>query len=185
MPNIEIDLTKFLDLNISLNQYIFIKSLYPNKYKGIKSFVNTYVSDKDITDLIEKGYLSKGSTKESSNLSNEWYEQTSSVYSDDWFKSFHERYPSSVLRPDGTKDYLRVNLNKCRSLYKDIVKDNYEMHLRLCKALEKEVEIKRKANKMGYFRRLDNWLRNEVWLESEAIEDDKQLINMSYGTEIE
>ena len=75
---IEIDLEKVLDLNISVNQYIFIKSLNSNQMgKGIKSFVNYRVSDDEIVDLINREILTKNSTKEKSivKLAEVQYEQ--------------------------------------------------------------------------------------------------------------
>ena len=50
---IEIDLNKIQEFNISLNQYLFIKTLRnPNQLEGIKSFATSIISDNEVKDLI-------------------------------------------------------------------------------------------------------------------------------------
>jgi len=184
MPNLDIDLNKISDLGLTLNQYVFLKSHLPNKVKGIKNYVKNHITNEDVSKLIELGYIDNTSSLDSVNFTDLWYSMNMGEYNDDWFKSFHERFPTSVNRPDGSKDYLRTNLNRCRALYREIVKDNYDTHLRLCSAVDKEIQLKRKYGKMSFFRRMDNWLKNESWLEIEAIDENPTNNIQTYGTTI-
>ncbi len=37
------------------------------------------------------------------------------------FDEFYAAYPQVVIRPDGTKSFLRANVNNCRKKYNSIV----------------------------------------------------------------
>ncbi len=185
---IEIDLEKVLDLNISVNQYIFIKSLNSNQMgKGIKSFVNYRISDDEIVDLINREILTKNSTKENATLTDQFKQIMDGTFEKDFFQVFYEIFPTSVVRPDGIKDYLRTDLNRCKKLYKQIVGNNSVKHDNIVRCLNYEIEQKRRTNKMGYFKKMRTWLISEQWLESEeALKDVKPLISTTvYGTDIQ
>ena len=183
---IEVDLDKVLDYDISVNQYIFIKSLSSNQLDRIKSFVSNRISDDDIVDLINKCVITDDSTKVKASLTEEFIDSISGTFQKDLFQIFYEIYPTSVVRPDGIKDYLRTDLNRCKKLYKQIVGNNHVKHDNLIKCLNYEIENKRKTNKMGYFKKMRTWLVSEQWIEAEeALKDFKPLITMAYGTDIQ
>ena len=179
---------KIQELNISTNQYIFIKSLSSNQLaKGIKSFAISHLTNEEFTDLINKKILTENSTVSESILTDEFIESQEEVFDKDLFAVFYEIYPTSVLRPDGIKDYLRTDLNRCKKLYKQIIGNSRIKHDHLIKCLNFEIEQKRKTNKMGYFKRMRTWLASEQWIEAEeAMKDRKSpILVTSYGTDIE
>jgi hypothetical protein len=90
----------------------------------------------------------------------------------EWFDEFYASYPSSVVRPNGTKDWLRGNITKCRELYRTIVGTDETIHKTLLSAINKEVGVRTAQGSLAYIRLLINWLRNEewkVWEENEPV----------------
>lgn len=109
------------------------------------------------------------------------------VKKDDFFEELLLEFPGMVLRPDGTKDYLKTDLNKCRKLYIQLVKKDDVLHKQIMECLRLEVIERNATNKMGYMKRLHRWLDSEEWkiwqqkLGDSAIET----IDLGYGLKLE
>ena len=84
------------------------------------------------------------------------------------FDQFYDLYPVYVMRPDGTKGFLRANINKCRKEYNKIVGKSKAMHEHILKCLQYEVNNKMFTGKLGYMKTMWKWLTQHEW---EAIED--------------
>lgn len=81
---------------------------------------------------------------------------------ENWFDELRKLYPAYVVRPDGCKDYLRVDLTRSCKKYKDIVKKNKGKHDQIMRALSREVYEKTMTNKLGYMMKLPKWLNSEA-----------------------
>lgn len=103
----------------------------------------------------------------------------------DYFDLFYDMYPVYVLRPDGSKCYLRANVNKCRHLYNAYVGKSsyYAEHINKC--LKYEIEKKTSQGKIGYMKTMWRWLVDHQW---EATEEEMADVitktQDAYGTEL-
>ena len=135
---IDTSLLKKID-NLSLSQLVFLNLVLDNNQKSIKEVkdIVSQVSDNDIQDLIDRGFLireekaKKVSYKETELLVN------IITGNADLFEEFKKHYPIVVIRPDGTKCFLQGNSKKCRTLYNKIVKNDTILHNHIIHCLEK------------------------------------------------
>jgi len=101
----------------------------------------------------------------------------------DYFDLFFNMYPVYVTRPDGTKSYLRTNVNKCKVMYKNIVNNSELMAIHINDCLKFEIEKKTKVGKIGYMKTMWRWLVDHTWEESEQEMLDNQQTD-AYGQDI-
>lgn len=183
---IEVDLNKIKELNITPNQFIFIKSIQNPSNGKIKSFTTSFIKENEVIDLINKGFLTENSNITKAELTDYFIDVYTGEFKEDFFQVFYELYPVSVVRPDGLKDYLRTDINRCKKLYKQIVGSSRDKHDNLIKCLLYEIQQKQRNNKMSYFKKMRTWLVSEQWLEAEeAMKDVKTTLKVTlYGTDI-
>lgn len=101
----------------------------------------------------------------------------------DYFDQFYEMYPVYVTRPDGTKSYLRTNVNKCRKMFSQIIGNSELQAEHILSCLRFEIDKKMKTGKIGYMKTMWRWLTDHTWEESEQEMLDNQQIN-NYGEDI-
>ena len=92
-------------------------------------------------------------------------------------------YPVYVIRKDGSKSYLRANVNKCRNMFNTKCSHNPATAEHLIKCLEYELAKRSREGSSGYMMTMWNWLTRNQW---EAIEDemnDESKATKAYGTE--
>ena len=182
---LELD-TSLLDrLNISINQLVFI-TLVLSDIKIINQDVQkllSLVNEEEIQELISQGLISiqeDGETKVISKTAklDELLKEDKSM-----FDMFYDQFPVYVIRPDGTKGFLRANINKCRKEYNRIVGKSKAMHEHLCKCLQFELDHKALTGKLGYMKTMWKWLTQREW---EAIEEQMNVEGgmMEYGYDI-
>lgn len=101
------------------------------------------------------------------------------------FDEFYEVFPVYVIRPDGTKGFLRANVNKCRKEYNKIIGKSRAMHDYLLGCLKWEIDNKVTSGKLGYMKTMWKWLTQHEW---ECYEEEMQLSQQAkevqYGTKI-
>ena len=188
---LELD-TTLLDMyeDLSLNQLIFL-TLVLNENQNNNQDVHLFlsrISEAEIQGLIDNNFITVTTSGD-----NKIYKTTEKLknYSDKektWFDEFYEVFPVYVMRPDGTKGFLRSNINKCRNEYKKIVGKSRAMHEHILKCLKFEVDNKMLTGKLGYFKTMWKWLTQHEW---EVIEEQLQyeqgnnpVNNESYGTTV-
>lgn len=181
---VEIDTNLLSKLEgISINQLIFLSCIInqtnQTKLRSLFSLMNS----NEIQDMIEIGYVKQNpdSTFSPTSLLLEKLGKK-----EDYFKLFYDTYPVVVVRPDNTRDYLRVNVNKCRKLYNQLVGNSLEMHKHLIKCLEKDLDDKAMNGKLCYMPRMWKWLTNREWesVEQSLTEATTQTQETIYGTDI-
>jgi hypothetical protein len=109
------------------------------------------------------------------------------VTKDDYFEELLLEYPGMVNRPDGTKDFLKTDLNKSRKLYTSLVKRDEVLHNKIMECLRFEIRERSRTNKMGYMKRLYKWLFSEEWKTWQALmgDTDVETIDLGYGLKLE
>lgn len=190
---LELDTSLFkLDENLSINQVVLLALIIngnQNNNQDVHEFLSR-ISEAEINALIDRGLITKEVTMTHTN-----YDVTDRVKAfltppKALFDMFYEAYPVYVVRPDGTKGFLRANINKCRKEYNRIVSKSTAMHDHLMECLQYEINEKTMSGKLGYMKTMWKWLVNREW---EAIEEQKNytdannndpIANAGYGNTI-
>lgn len=185
---IELD-TKLLDIPevTTMNQLVFLSMVLDKNQKPKNQDVHrlvSLISDDEISYLVQQNLIT--SIERDGFIT---YEATSKLkelttQKSDYFDVFYERYPVYVLRPDGTKAYLRANVNKCRHLFNVTCGKSSAMAEHLINCLDFEISKKMKEGKISYMKTMWRWLVDHQWEESEEeMNDTEQTVN-TYGTEL-
>ena len=180
--------TKILDIpDINLNQLVFL-SVVLNKNQKNNQDVHklvSQISDDEIQQLIDKELIT--SIERSNSIT---YQETDKLIKaitpeKDYFDQFYDMYPIYVLRPDGIKNYLRANVNKCRHLFNTISGHSEAMSEHLIECLKFEMDKKTREGKLSYMKTMWRWLVDHQWEETEEEMQDTATNNVnSYGTDI-
>ena len=181
--------TKILDENpeLNANQLLFLSIVLDKnqpKYQDVRKIVSL-ISDDEIQYLVDQHLLNSIGRADSVT-----YEPTDKLKEQiapkkDYFDLFYDMYPVYVVRADGSKSYLRANVNKCRHFFNTKCGRSSAMAEHLIKCLDYEVSKRMREGSLSYMMTMWNWLTRSQW---EAIEDEmndntKQSVN-SYGTEL-
>lgn len=88
------------------------------------------------------------------------------------FEEFYDQFPVYVVRPDGTKGFLRSNVNKCRKEYNRIIGKSKARHQHIMNCLRYEIDDKMNTGKIGYMKTMWKWLTQHEW---EMIEEQMKM----------
>lgn len=180
--------TKLLRMpeKINLNQLFFLSAVLDKNQKSNQDVRNivSLISDEEIQYLVYNDLISLKKNGEK-----QMYVATQKLTdflkpSQTYFELFSEIYPKYVLRPDGSKAYLKTNINKCKHLFDLYTGLSEAMAKHLIDCLSFEVEKKTQTGKLGYMKTMYKWLTEHKWEESEAEMSDKTITQTSYGTEL-
>lgn len=167
--------TKLLEKEtININQLVFL-SLVLNKNQKYNQDVHNLISK--IDDVEIQGLVSKELITSIERGNTITYKPTEKLLRDitnsdeSWFDKFYKLYPIYVVRPDGTKGFLRGNINKCRAQYNSIVGNSEDTANRIYDALKFQIDRYTNTGKLGYFKTMWNWITKHEW---EAIEDEME-----------
>lgn len=184
---LELDSSLFKIGEISINQLVFLtlclNESYQNNHQDVHEFISR-ISETEIQSLIDQGLLSF-----TTNDDNKIYSPTDKLKAfvkkpDNLFDDFYNAFPVYVIRPDGTKGFLRSNINKCRKEYNRIIGKSVAMHEHLLKCLNYDVMNKTMTGKLGYMKTMWKWLTQHEWESlEEEMQYNQQEVN-SYGTEL-
>lgn len=186
---LEID-TSILDRipNLSINQLVFL-TLVLSDIKTINQDIQkllSLVNEEEIHELELQGLILirlddyGNQVISKTEKLNELLKEDKSM-----FDEFYDLFPVYVTRPDGTKGFLRGNINKCRKEYNRIIGKSKAMHEHIINCLKFEIDNKMQTGKLGYMKTMWKWLTQHEW---ETIEEQMKLeepVNSySYGTEL-
>lgn len=180
--------TQLLDKVPELNssQLIFLSMILDKnqpKYQDVRKIVSL-ISDEDISYLISQELVTAIESGESItyNATDKLKEIVATQKS--YFDLFYDMYPVYVMRKDGSKSYLRANVNKCRHFFNTKCGNSTAMAEHIIKCLEYEISKRMREGSLSYMMTMWNWLTRSQW---EAIEEEMQdadkTVN-SYGTEL-
>ena len=181
---LELDTSLLKTLDISLNQLVFL-SLVMNEnqkdHQDIRELLSR-VNEEEIQDLITRNIIiaEPMSNGIKYNLSDDIIQLLKSK-NDSMFDEFYKTFPVYVIRPDGTKGFLRANVNKCRKEYNRIIGKSRAMHEHIMQCLRYELDNKMRTGKLGYMKTMWKWLTQHEW---ECYEDQLNVQeDYSYGTD--
>mgnify|MGYP001536843883 FL=1 len=187
---LEID-TSILDRipNISINQLVFL-TLVLSDIKVINQDIQkllSLVNEEEIQELANQGLICINVD----NTNNQVISKTSKLEEllkadKTMFDAFYDQFPVYVIRPDGTKGFLRANVNKCRKEYNRIIGKSKAMHEHIMACLRYEIDDKMRTGKIGYMKTMWKWLTQHEWetFEEQMKLDDYQPNADNYGTDI-
>ena len=180
--------TKLLNMKeaININQLVFLSMILDKNQKNNQDVCKlvSLISDEEISYLVQQDLIT--SIERGDFITYEASEKLKSFMkpTKEYFDLFYEIYPVYVLRPDGSKSYLRANVNKCRSLFNSTCGKSsaYAEHIIDC--LNFEISKKMKEGKLGYMKTMWRWLVDHQWEETEEEMNDVATKTNSYGTDI-
>ena len=180
--------TKILDIpDININQLVFLSVVLNKNQKNNQDVrkIVSLISDDEIQQLIDKDLIT--SIERGNSITYTETEKLIKVITleKDYFDLFYDMYPIYVLRPDGAKNYLRANVNKCRHLFKVISGNSEAMSEHLIECLKFELDKKTREGKLSYMKTMWRWLVDHQWEETEEEMHDTAINKVeSYGTDI-
>lgn len=181
--------TKLLDEfpELNSNQLIFLSIVLDKnqpKYQDVCKIVSL-ISDDEIQYLINQQLIT--SIERDGSITYQATEKLREAVSleKSYFDIFYDMYPVYVVRSDGSKSYLRANINKCRHYFNTKCGRSSSMAEHIIKCLEYELSKRMREGNMSYMMTMWNWLTRSQW---EAVEDEiqdtKAQATNSYGTEL-
>lgn len=181
--------TKLLDEfpELNSNQLLFLSIVLdknqPN-YQDVRKIVSL-ISDDEIQYLISQQLISSIERGDSITYQPTDKLKTAIAPSRDYFDLFYDMYPVYVVRANGSKSYLRANVNKCRNFFNMKCGNSSAMAEHIIKCLDYEISKRMREGSLGYMMTMWNWLTRSQW---EAVEDEMQDTKIqnvdSYGTEL-
>lgn len=185
---IEVD-SKLLNLgDINMNQLVFLSMVLDKNQtnmnnQDVRKLVSL-ISDDDISYLVQQGLIT--SIERGKSIVYEPTEKLTSAVKPpkDYFDLFYDMYPVMVLRPDGTKQYLRANVNKCRHLYNVYVGNSKAMAEHINNCLKFELQKRTNTGKLNYIKTMWRWLVDHAWEEAEEEMNNVEQNSAGYGTEL-
>lgn len=182
---LELDSSLFNKIeDLSINQLVFLTLCLNNNqtnHQDIHQFLSR-ISETEIQQLIDNGYIAITTLD-----NNTVYKTTDKLKEilgkkEDFFQLFYDTYPIYVTRPDGTKGFLRGNINKCRKEFNRIIGQSSAMAEHLLECLNFDIQEKTMYGKLGYFKTMWKWLVQHEW---ESIEEQMKYNSIeTYGTAI-
>lgn len=182
---LELDISLLKTLNLSINQLAFISLVLSENQKDHQDIQEllSRVNEEEIQDLIQRNIIITQTMNNgiSYQLSDDII-NTLRKRNDSMFDKFYETFPVYVIRPDGTKGFLRANVNKCRKEYNRIVGKSRAMHEHIMNCLRYELDDKMRTGKLGYMKTMWKWLTQHEW---ECYEEQLKVKEEdTYGTDI-
>lgn len=171
---LELD-TSLFDIygKMSINQLVFLTLVLnenQSNNQDIRQFLSR-ISENEIQELVDSNIITVITSGDSKIYSISEDTRKRLKQDKSWFDEFYEVFPVYVTRPDGTKGFLRSNINKCRKEYNRIVGKSRAMHEHLIKCLQFEIDNKMITGKIGYMKTMWKWLTQREW---EVTEEEMQ-----------
>src|SRR4030042_2930963 len=190
---LQVDVNYLLKNRITVDQFLVAQLIYEKNYDILKAYLDLYSSEKLKTLFIElvKAGLIDNYTYDDQYDFNKFIIKpyfVTILAQGDFFDEFVQTFPTYVVRPDETKDYLRTDLNRYRRIYNKITGNKYAVHLHILQCLQFELAIRRKEGKLCYMKRLPKWLGSEEWkvyeqrLKDESLKSSLNTEELGYGT---
>jgi hypothetical protein len=185
---LEID-TSILDRipNLSINQLVFL-TLVLSDIKNINQDIQkllSLVNEEEIQELESRNLITTSNVDNTNVISKTLYLDELLKEDKSMFDEFYDQFPVYVIRPDGTKGFLRANINKCRKEYNRIVGKSKAMHEHIMNCLRFEIDNKMLTGKIGYMKTMWKWLTQHEWETcEEQMKVDQPIISNDYGANI-
>ena len=185
---IEIDIEFILKHSITANQFLLFRLILDGSIGTInRLYTNISDLELDIRNLINKRFIQYEYNGGNININEIIPKPTfANLYKNDiWFDEFLALFPTSITRPDGSKDYLKTDLIRSRKAYNKLVGKNKSKHDLILNGLALELQEKMRYGKMGLFKKLFNWITSEEYLGyCQNIEQPIENTEVLYGQQL-
>jgi hypothetical protein len=194
---LQVDVESLIKNRVTIDQFLITQLIFEKNYTLLNKYLELY-SLNDLKslfiNLVRVGLVDDYNGKDEFDINKIIVKPTFSkvLAQGDFFDELVQVYPASTIRPDGTKDYLRTDLNRCRKIYAKITSSKYSVHQNILECLQFEIALRRKENNLGYLKRLPKWLVSEEWkIYEQRIKDEgfEALLSreedLGYGTNLE
>lgn len=179
---LELDTALFDIGDISINQLVFL-TLCLNENQRINQDIHEFlsrISESEIQSLIDQGLITS-ITDDNNKTYCPTQKLLNSLKTDKtMFDEFYEAYPVYVIRPDGTKGFLRANIAKCRKEYNRVIGKSRAMHEHLLSCLKLELDNKTISGKIGYMKTMWKWITQREW---ETTEEELKVVDTTVNTQ--
>ena len=184
---LELDTSLLNKFNLSINQLVFISLVLNDNQINSQDIheLLSRVNEEEIQDLIQRNIIVVTISDD-----NKIYSPSKELLDfikkneQSMFDEFYEVFPIYVTRPDGTRGFLRSNVNKCRKEYNRIIGKSKAMREHILSCLRYEIDDKLQTGKIGYMKTMWKWLTQHEWeCYEEQMNLEQQTAN-SYGTGI-
>lgn len=185
---LELDTSLLNKFSISIDQLVFVSLVLNDNQTNDQDIheLLSRVSEEEIQDLIQRNIVVV-TTSDDSKIYSASKELLDFIKKDkdSMFDQFYEVFPVYVVRPDGTKGYLRSNINKCRKEYNRIIGKSRAMHDHIMNCLGFEIDDKMRTGKIGYMKTMWKWLTQHEWeCYEEQMQEEQQYKEDSYGNTV-
>ena len=184
---LELDTTLLNKLNINLNQLVLLSLVMNTNQKDNQTVheLLSRVNEEEIQDLVNRNIIVV--TNMDTTIIYKVSEQTKELIAkmhDSMFDELYNTFPAYVMRPDGTKGFLRSNINKCRREYNRIVGKSRAMHEHIMQCLRYELDDKITTGKIGYMKTMWKWITQHEWECYEDRLNNTENMEEQYGTTV-
>ena len=181
--------TKLLDEfpELNANQLLFLSMVLDKNqpsYQDVRKIVSL-ISDDEISHLTDNLLIESIERGDSITYQPTDKLKQAITPKKEYFDLFYDMYPVYVMRKDGTKCYLRANVNKCRHFFNTKCGRSSAMAEHIIKCLDYEISKRMREGSISYMMTMWNWLTRSQWeAVEEEMEDTNKIAVNSYGTDI-
>jgi hypothetical protein len=184
---LQVDVESLIKNRITSDYFLVTQMLYEKQYDLLTQYLDLYSReelDSLFLGLVRTGMVDNRNFPEQYDY-NKLTVRPSFIKvlaQGDFFDELVQTFPASVVRTDGTKDYLRTDINRCRKLYSIITKNKYPIHSHILECLQYEVATRRMNGSLGYMKRIPKWLSSEEWKVYEQMMKDTDISQVNNKT---
>lgn len=188
---VTIDVDKMFKLGLTPDEYVLLQLIQSRALVSARKLIQVTptLTSSTLEKLVEKRLIHNSNPKGEIDVSRIMLRNNfvGVVAKDDYFEELLSEFPGQILRPDGTKDWLKTDLNKCRKFYTQLVKKDETLHKQIMECLKLEVKERSRTNKLGYMKRLPKWLLSEEWKawQQQLEESNIETTELGYGLKLE
>jgi hypothetical protein len=158
---IEINLDKLSELSLSPDEFVYLTLLSRGAVDSLQLKLNINFEELQTNGWVKLGEEGKAILRD----------KFVSSTVDNFTRMWHDllsRYPIKVSSGNGirllrAKDPSSKANEKAKQKYQKIVKTDVIKHNFIMQCLERELDIRRRANSLGYMQMLETWLNNHSW----------------------
>ena len=179
---INTDTLKKCDLNA--NQFMLAQIIYEGHLGVLQSLLEKLPGlDSDLDILISKEFVRYQETGLNYTVTSSFIGE---VRGEGKFEELLAAFPTSVIRPNGSRDYLRAGYARAKTRYNNLVKSK-PRHDLVMQCLSLELSTRKLENNLGYMKRLTNWVNTQEWesWEPKLGEDPVSTNTVGYGQGLE
>lgn len=157
---IELDTERLANLGLRPDEYVYLLMLSRKEIDPI------FKLNVDLELLQTNGWIKIGEDDDVT-LRDKFDSSTISNFDQMWH-GLLSRFPLKVIN-QGTVRMLRAKdpdskaNSKSKAKYKKIVGTDKEKHIRIIQCLDRELDLRRKGNGLGYMQMLETWINNHSW----------------------